>query len=118
MYSISIGKESNRLEEVEHGTIHDWDEVQSEYHDPSADPWRTLVVPVLKTMDRSEIARLSGITERHVARLRNGKQMPSPELRECLMRTTADYARKRINRDAPADNLAACAFFLKASLRS
>lgn len=113
IYPIYMGKESNRLEEVEQGTIHDWEEVRSEYQDPRADPWRTIVIPVLQRMNRSEIARQAGITERHVARLRNGKQMPSIELRQILTRLAATHARANISGDAPTDDLAACALYLR-----
>jgi hypothetical protein len=112
MYPIYIGKEANRLEEVEQGTVHDWEEVRSEYYDPSADPWRSLVVPILKMMDRSELATLSGVSERHIARLRNGRQMPSSKLRDLLTSIAAKHARGQIGKDEPRDDLAACALYL------
>jgi hypothetical protein len=63
---------------VEQGTIHEWEEVRSEYHDPGADPSRSLVTQVLKTIDHGELARSYGVSERHIARLRNDNQMRSP----------------------------------------
>ena len=113
MYPIYIGKESNRLEEVEQGTVHDWDEVRSEYPDPFADQWKLLVVPILKMMNGPDLARRAGITERHVARLRNGRQMPSAELRELLTRIAAEHARSHLGSDTPVDDLAACALYLQ-----
>ena len=113
MHPIYIGKESNRLEEVEQSTIHDWDEVRSEYSDPRADPWRTIVVPVLQTMNRSEIARLSGITKRHVIRLLNLEQMPAPELLERLNVIAGDCARRCVGDESKMSDLAACTTYLR-----
>jgi hypothetical protein len=48
LYVTHGGKESNRLEEVEAGLVHDPEEVYTEHHDPAHDAWATLVVPVLK----------------------------------------------------------------------
>jgi hypothetical protein len=112
-HHIYTGKESNRLEEVERGTIQEWDEVRPEYYDPKADPWRSLVVPVLKKMNRSELASLARVTERHIARLRNGREMPSPGLHQCLTRIAGDYARKCIGDGSELDDFAACASFLR-----
>jgi hypothetical protein len=115
MFPISIGKESNSYEDVEQGTIHDWDEVRSEYYDPRVDPWRAIVVPVLKEMKCSEVANLSGVSERHIARLRNLREKPSPELRERLTKiaSACDYARPRLGEERSMNELAACAWYLK-----
>jgi hypothetical protein len=109
---IYVGKESNRLEEVEQATIHDWDEVRSEYHDPKANPWCQIIVPVLQKMNRLDVANLSGVTARHVARLRNLKEMPSSDLRERLTRIAGDHARRRIGENSEMDDLQACASLL------
>ena len=113
MYPIYVGKESNRIEEVEQGTIHDWDEVRTEYHDPKSNPWRTIVVPVLKTMNRREIATRAGISRRHVIRLLNLEQMPSPELRDRLSELAGVHARKELGTQATDDDLVACAIYLQ-----
>jgi hypothetical protein len=113
IYPIYMGKESNRLEEVEQGTVHDWEEVRSEYHDPNADPWRTLVVPILRTMNRKDLARRAGVTERHIARLRSLREMPSLKLRERLVQYAADHSRGHLGEDAPREDLAVCAVYLR-----
>jgi hypothetical protein len=69
-------------------------------------------VPVLTTMVRSQVARLSGVSKRHVIRLLQMKQTPSPELRGRLIQIAADHARAQIGRDAPTDDLQACALLL------
>ena len=40
-----VGKESNFLEEVESGLLHDLGKVQEKYLDPHLDPWTLYVVP-------------------------------------------------------------------------
>jgi hypothetical protein len=42
-----VGKESNFVEEVEAGLLHDLEEVQEKYLDPREDPWTHYVVSVL-----------------------------------------------------------------------
>jgi hypothetical protein len=42
-----IGKESNRLDEVNERLVHELAAVLNEYGDPSIDSWRTHVLPVL-----------------------------------------------------------------------
>ena len=106
IYPVYIGKESNSYEEVEQGTIQDWDEVRSEYFDPKSDPWNTLVRLVLKELDCGGLARMAGVSERHITRLRNARQMPSPELRQRLTRSAGDYARSCIS-EPELDDLAA-----------
>jgi DNA polymerase type B, organellar and viral len=110
-----VGKESNFLEEVEYGLLHDPDEVQQKYLDPREDAWARYVVPVLKLMPRAELARLANVTERFVQFLRNGgKRKPSRALRAKLTHAAADYARRQFGPNAPADKLAACAGYLSA----
>jgi hypothetical protein len=45
---IYIGKESNRLEEIEAGVIHSPKSVYVEYPDPRPDEWQTRILPMLK----------------------------------------------------------------------
>ena len=45
---IYIGKESNRLEEIEAGIIHSPESVFTEYLDPRRDEWQTKILPVLE----------------------------------------------------------------------
>ena len=110
-----VGKESNRLEEVETGLGHDPDEVYMEYVDPGRDPWRALVLPVLREMPSRLLAEATGLSTRSVREIRNGHSRPRPRHREALMRAAADFARSRLRErgDAdPNDDLAACASLL------
>ena len=73
-----IGKESNRLEDVEHGMVHDLDDVLESYVDPNADPWSTVIVPILKKIPLAELKGATGLSGRHLIALRNGHARPSP----------------------------------------
>jgi hypothetical protein len=107
-----IGKESNRLDEVEENLVHNWDEVREVYFDPKHDPWRARVLPILKLFPRAEVARIAGIQDRQVRRLLSGLYNPSPKTRARLTREAAEYARARPGSAPPADDLDACAAFL------
>jgi hypothetical protein len=109
-YIISIGKESNKLEEVEHQEIHDLDEVLEFYSDPKADPWFVLVVPILKLIPREKLAKIGGVTERSIQALRNGRWKPSAKTRTALTHAAGNYARTRVGLDI-RDDLCACAAF-------
>jgi hypothetical protein len=45
----AAGKESNRLEDVENGSVQSWNEVQEIYMDARRDPVTLSVIPILKT---------------------------------------------------------------------
>ena len=62
---VYVGKETNRLEEVQHGLIEDEDEVMNEYPDPSNDPFLRFVVPVLKDIPRDHSRRSASCTRTH-----------------------------------------------------
>jgi len=72
----NVGKESNFLEEVESGLLHDLDEVQEIYFDPRDDLWTKEILPILKRIPRAVLARRAGVSERYIQLLRNGKRRP------------------------------------------
>ena len=112
-YVKLVGKEANKIEEVEHEQIHDWEEVQEEYFDPREDPWFSLVVPILKLMKRDELAKIAGIGPRSIQALRNGHSKPSKKTRVALTGAAGDSARSKLCRDI-RDNLCACAALVDA----
>ncbi len=110
-----VGKEANHLEEVEAGIEHDSDEVYAEYPDPQRDPWRALVLPVLRDVPAATLAAATGLHPRSVPAVRNGHRAPHPRTRAVLARAAADFARCRLGERGvlpPADGLAACAAYL------
>jgi hypothetical protein len=112
-YVKLIGKEANNIEAIEHGEIHDLDEVLEEYADPAYDPWFTLVIPVLQRMTRAQLAKIAGITERAIQALRNARWMPSKKTRAALTHAAGDYARKQLERGI-RDDLCACSALINA----
>jgi hypothetical protein len=111
-YVRYTGKESNLLEDIEMGLVHDWDAAREVYDDPGQDGWRCLVVPTLRDMNRGDLSQLSGLCAREVRRICNGKAIPFPDVREKLQRAAAAYARAPLGPNAPGDELAACAAYL------
>jgi hypothetical protein len=98
---------------------HDPDEVWTEYADPRRDPWRRLVLPVLKRMPTEELAAATWLSERAVKALRNGRATPRSGHHHALARAGATFARGGIRAqglEPPTGGLAACAAFLS-SLR-
>jgi hypothetical protein len=115
-YVRLVGKESNKLDEVEHETVPDWEDVREEYLDPKLDTWTTLIVPVLKLMPREDLARIVRISPRAIQALRNGHGRPSRAHRTALIRAAGDYARKHAGLNI-RDDLCACAAFLNSGLQ-
>jgi hypothetical protein len=87
-----VGKESNRLEEVEAGLVHDPEEVYTEYIDLHEDVWRTRVLPVLKQMPRRVLIEATGLSRSQVTAIRNGHAMPRTHHRAILIRSAENFA--------------------------
>jgi len=110
-----VGKESNRLEEVEAGLGHDPDEVYTQYPDAQCDPWRKLVLPVLKHIPAKRLAEETGLAMSTIKAARNGHTVPRDRNRETLAQTATKYAREQLRErgvESPPDDLAACAEYL------
>ncbi len=110
-----VGKESNRLEEVEAGLGHDPDEVYTQYTDAQRDPWQSLVLPVLKHIPAKRLVEETGLAMSTVKAARNGHTVPRDRNRETLAQTATKYAREQLRKlgvEPPPDDLAACAAFL------
>jgi hypothetical protein len=95
--------------------VHDPDEVYTEYRDQTHDPWRTLVVPVLKQMPRALLAERAGLSDRAITALRNGHAEPHARHRDALTQAAGDFARERVRQAGaatPRGDLEACAAWL------
>jgi hypothetical protein len=109
-----IGKESNRLEDVQSGLIHDHAQVITEYSDPVNGVWLSTVLPVLRMLPSAHAARESGLSVRSVNRAKAGG-IPAARNRELLTGATSRLARHRLtarNGNAPQDMLRACRMYL------
>lgn len=81
-----IGKESNLLEEVEAGQIHDLQDVYIEYPDArrEREAWLKKVVPKLKAMSLRELQSRTGLSLATLKAVRAGR-MPHPKNRAKLL---------------------------------
>ncbi len=83
---VCIGKETNQLEAVEQGLIHDWNEVYSIFRNPALDPWRTEIIPRLKKIPARELATAAQVSERTIRSIRNEHSIPSTKTRTLLLK--------------------------------
>ena len=115
---IHVGKESNELEDIQAGTIHDPDEVLNGH--VSEDVWRKFVLPVLRDMSRSQL-RKSGLSGSSISQIREGSFKGTARTRARLTGTTTYYARAQL-RDAgivaTADPVDCCASYLRSRNQS
>jgi hypothetical protein len=73
---VPIGKESNRLEEVDAGLVHSADEVYTVYPDQKADHWERAVRPLLQKIPLSVLMRETGLSRRMLIKARRGDARP------------------------------------------
>jgi hypothetical protein len=109
-----VGKESNKLEEMDAGIEHDPDEIWTEYRDANRDPWLAFVVPVLKAMSLIELVAATGLSDRALRAIRNAHTMPRPTHKNALLRSAAAFARGHLQAAEQlitGDDLVACAAY-------
>lgn len=88
VYIFRLGKETNRIEEVEQGHIRTWEEVQEVYEHPRRTAWEVLYLPLLGTLPLRQLEAEVGIAESLLHRYRKGTVRPTPRqmkrIIECL----------------------------------
>jgi len=82
-----IGKESNKLEDVQSALVHSAQEVYTEYHDPRRDEWQTKILPALKKAPLAIFVRISGRSRRAIMDLRAERSRPHPKNQEHIAAT-------------------------------
>jgi hypothetical protein len=87
-----IGKEANRLDDVQGGLVGSLGEVLTEYTQPTADTIHRLVLPVLDRFTGRHLARLAGADRRTIDRIRKG-QRPHAGLTAQLLHLAVEIAR-------------------------
>lgn len=80
-----IGKESNKIEQVEEGGVPAESDVYTIYNDLSRDEWKTVVLPRLRKLPLSRLEERSGLDRRTLQRIRAG-QRPHAKNRALLTR--------------------------------
>jgi hypothetical protein len=88
-----IGKETNKLEQVEEGGVPDASDVYTEYSDARRAEWGTLILPALRRVPIGVITAATGMSRRAVQRVRNGATRPYRRYGEALV----SFARKIIS---------------------
>jgi hypothetical protein len=99
-----IGKEANRLEDVDAGVVGELGDVVTEYLDPRKDVIRTIVLPVLlEEFSEREIARRIGVDHKTIAGIERGSR-PRSSNAEKLLRLALERAeaRQRMGSASPA----------------
>lgn len=72
-----IGKESNKLEDVQEGSASDAADVYTEYPDQRRDNWMTETLPKLRAMPMQELIEQSGLSRRALQMIRAGRRPAS-----------------------------------------
>lgn len=82
-----IGKESNRLEEVDAGLEHSEKNIYTEYADPKRSEWITKIQPALKKPPLHVLAKACGerLSRRELIELRADRSGPHRKTREFLV---------------------------------
>lgn len=87
-----IGKESNSLENVEEGFVHDEKNVYTEYVDPKRDEWATTIRPALTNIPlKALVERCKGqLSRRALINLRAGRSRPHRSNQKLLRAVVID----------------------------
>jgi hypothetical protein len=112
----SVGKESNKLEDVEAGLVHDVAEVFTEYTDPRRGTFKTLALPVLRDLPPREIASEVGLDLKSVKQIRAGRTEPHRPHKAALFALAVKRARDSLRKwhvACPHDDLGACVVYLE-----
>jgi len=78
-----MGKESNKLEEVEEQSLLDPSDVCTQYLDLRRDAWTTKILPKLKAMPLPELMERRGLSRSTLQAIRAGRR-PHPKNRDIL----------------------------------
>lgn len=112
---IYIGKEANRLEDVDAGLVHAAEEVQAVYRDPRDDVWLTDAMPVLRVVTRRTLAAAVGVSTRTIKSYLNGHSRPRPDRHAKLVQLAVHEARRLVRLQSTNPDLRGCAARLLAT---
>jgi hypothetical protein len=111
---VHIGKESNELEELEAGAVHDSGEVLLQYVSPRWDPWERIVRPTLRAFGARVVAERSGMSLSAVKEQLAGRSRPHAGNERKLWRVAGELAGEKLCEwgvEAPRDALDSCAAY-------
>ena len=104
---VYIGKESNRVEDVQSGLVHDLADVLEVHVDPRRDFWHAVVQPLVRVLPRKPLAVSAGLSVRQIQRLRQGKSRPSQAVLARLALAAHEAAERIVQDGTPKAALAA-----------
>lgn len=76
------------------GLEQDPEAIYTEYRHPDRDPWRTLVLPVLRQLHQQELATAAGLSVRRLRDVLKGKAHPRSRTKKALERIAVAFARE------------------------
>jgi hypothetical protein len=85
VYVYYVGKETNKLEEVEQGQVRDLGDVQEMFESPKRSAWDAVYRPQLAKANLRELAEESGISERLLRKYRAGTTRPTARQMKLLV---------------------------------
>jgi hypothetical protein len=89
-----VGKESNRLEEVEAGIVGDEEDVQTTYHDRAHEI--NVLRTVLQRLPKGQMAKVAGISTRRLQDIVHGRSTPRPRTLKALRQAARDELAERL----------------------
>jgi hypothetical protein len=91
-----IGKETNKLEEVESGLIHSAENVYTEYPDPRRSEWSTKTLPTLKSLSLAQAIKLfPQFSRRMLIDARSGRSTPHPRSQQLIAAVISKQQQKK-----------------------
>jgi dsRNA-specific ribonuclease len=81
MYLAHVGKEANKLEEVDAGLEQFPEVIYTKYHRLDRNEWTSVILPLLRNENLAAIARKCGISERQLRPHRKTQQRINEALR-------------------------------------
>jgi hypothetical protein len=73
---VFVGKEANKLEEVDAALIHSAESVYTVYQDPARDSWERIIRPKLDKIPLSALMKETGLSRRMLIKARKGQVRP------------------------------------------
>ena len=84
-----IGKESNELEDVEAGLVHEPGETYTEFVDARRDYWTTKVRPVMRQISLAKLQAATTLSRRTLINARTGQRRPHRKNRQIIIAALA-----------------------------
>lgn len=98
-----VGKEANQIAERQAGLVDHPDSYRTTYEHPSRTDWETLVLPVLRSMPRSDLVSKSGLSRSSIERLLKRRREPRGSNQRLLESIAANYAALRDENSSERD---------------